>query len=286
MLPFAKLHGCGNDYVHLDGFAGPLPPEAAWPALARALSDRHRGIGGDGLIIIRPAADADAEMVMFNADGSRSEMCGNGIRCAAKLAFDRGHVASRQPRWSTGAGVLALDLLVDGGRCLGSTVGMGRPRLTPADVPVVHDGPGPRLDLDLAVAGHRVALIAVGMGNPHAVCEVEDPARAPVAELGPLIERHPRFPNRTNVEFVRVRGTVIEQRTWERGSGETQACGTGACAATVAMILAGRLPGRAATVRLLGGELAVRWSGDDADVAMTGPAELAFTGVWPGPMPT
>ncbi|MFM2089860.1 MAG: hypothetical protein RLZZ127_349 [Planctomycetota bacterium] len=281
-LPFAKMHGCGNDYVYLDGFRDRLPPEAAWPDLAVAMSDRHRGIGSDGLIVVRPHPDADAEMVMLNSDGSRSEMCGNGLRCATRLAWDRGHVPARTARMATGAGILAVEPAAGGG----ARVSMGRPRLAPELVPVLHPGPGPRLDLELEAAGHRLAFQAVGMGNPHAVCVVPDPDTFPVAAVGPRIEHHQAFPRRTNVEFTARLSDedgwpVIRQRTWERGAGETLACGTGACAVAVAWIQAGRIPGRRAIVRLSGGDLRIAWPADDADVVMEGPATWVFEGRWP-----
>lgn len=284
-MRFTKMHGCANDYVYVDGWSEPLPADL--PALAVAVSDRHRGIGGDGLIIVGPGRDgADADMRVFNADGSESEMCGNGIRCAGKLAWDHGRLAgNRSPRFSTGAGVLRVDLRFAAGACDGAAVAMGRPRLTPAEVPVRHPGPGPRLELDLEAAGQHLHFLAVGMGNPHAVTVVADPDAFPVAAVGPVIERHPAFPRRTNVEFTAVRGSeggvpVIRQRTWERGSGITQACGTGACAVTVAHILLGSIAAREAIVRLDGGDLRIAWPADDAEVRMEGEAVTAFEGVW------
>ena len=284
-MRFTKMHGCGNDYVYLDAWGERLPDAAAWPALARAVSDRHTGIGADGLIVIGPAGDADARMTMFNADGSESEMCGNGIRCAAKLAWDHGRVGTRSPRIATGAGVLTVDLRFDGQVCTGASVDMGRPRLSPADVPVQHAGPGPLLELHLPAAGASHRLLAVGMGNPHAVCFVSDPDTFPVHTVGPIIEQHASFPRRTNVEFVARLADeaglpVLRQRTWERGSGETQACGTGACATVVAAILDRRIPGREAIVRLNGGNLHVAWLEDGGAVRMTGPAVTVFEGVW------
>ncbi|MBA2480775.1 MAG: diaminopimelate epimerase [Planctomycetes bacterium] len=283
-MRFTKMHGCGNDYVYVDAWRERLPADL--PGCARRISDRHTGVGADGLIIVGPSRLADARMTMFNADGSRSEMCGNGIRCAAKLAYDHGHVRARSMRFETGAGVLAVDLRMRGTRVVGASVAMGAPRLTPGLVPVRRAGRGPKLVVTVAAAGGRHRLIAVGMGNPHAVCFVDDPDRFPVAEVGAAIERHPTFPKRTNVEFVaRLRDErgrpVLRQRTWERGSGETQACGTGACAVLVAAILDGRIDRRDATIRLDGGDLEVSWPTDDATVIMTGPAVSVFSGVWP-----
>jgi diaminopimelate epimerase len=283
-MRFTKMHGCGNDYVYVDRWAEQLPAEVA--ALARAVSDRHTGIGADGLIAIGPSAVADARMEMWNADGSPAEMCGNGIRCAVKLALDRGRVAGGPVRVETGAGVLTVEPVRRDGAVWGARVAMGRPRLTPAAVPVDHPGPGPLLELRLDAAGARHRLLAVGMGNPHAVCFVENPERFPVAGVGAALEAHPAFPRRTNVHFVARLGEqdglpVLHQRTWERGAGETLACGTGACAATVAAILDRRIQGRSAIVRLRGGDLRIDWPADDAEVVMTGPAVEVFSGEWP-----
>jgi diaminopimelate epimerase len=280
-MRFTKMQGCGNDYVYVDAWSERLPRDLA--PLARRVSDRHAGVGGDGLIVIAPSRVADLKMVMLNADGSTSEMCGNGIRCAAKLARDRGRARGRSLKVETGAGVLTVDLQLRAGEVVGASVLMGRPRLRPSEVPVRLAARGPRLPLTLRVAGRALPLLAVGMGNPHAVAFVDDPERYPVAEVGPLVERHARFPRRTNVEFVARRRDerglpVLRQRTWERGSGETQACGTGACATLVAAVLDRRIRGRAATIRLNGGDLLVEWPADDAEVRLTGPAVTVFEG--------
>ncbi len=280
-MHFTKMHGCGNDYVYLDGWTALLPADL--PALARRVSDRHTGIGSDGLIVVGPSTSAHARMQMFNADGSQAEMCGNGLRCAAKLAFDHGHVRSASMRFETGAGILSVELALSGELCTGATVMMGRPRLTPAEVPVLHQGPGPLLELAPLISGQPHRLLAVGMGNPHAVCFVDDAERFPLREVGPLIEHHPSFPRRTNFEVVARLADeqglpVLRQRTWERGSGETQACGTGACATVVAAILDRRIAGREAVVRLDGGDLRVAWPDDDADVRLSGPAVTVCDG--------
>jgi diaminopimelate epimerase len=280
-MRFTKMHGCGNDYVYVDAWSERLPRDLA--PLARRVSDRHTGVGGDGLIVIAPSRVADLKMVMLNADGSTSEMCGNGIRCAAKLAHDRGRARGRSLKVETGAGVLTVDLLERAGEVVGASVLMGRPRLRPAQVPVRLSARGPRLPLTLRVGGRSLALLAVGMGNPHAVAFVDDPERFPVTEIGPLVEHHARFPRRTNVEFVARRRDerglpVLRQRTWERGSGETQACGTGACATLVAAVIDRRIRGRAATIRLNGGDLRVEWPGDEAEVRLTGEAVTVFEG--------
>ncbi len=283
-MRFTKMHGCGNDYVYVDAWAEDLPEDL--PGLARRMSDRHTGIGSDGLIIIGPSSAADVQMTMYNSDGSQSEMCGNGIRCAAKLAYDHKRVRSGEIRFSTGAGLLEVDLLFGTRKeVIGAAVMMGRPRLTPAQVPVLHDGPGPKMRIRLLIDKQPYKLLAVGMGNPHAIIFVDDPDAFPVAKDGAAIERHAKFPRRTNVEFVsRIPDEaglpVLRQRTWERGAGETQACGTGACAVTVAAILDGMIPGREATVRLNGGDLRIAWPRDDASVRMTGPAVTVFEGTW------
>jgi diaminopimelate epimerase len=284
-MRFFKMHGCGNDYVLLDGFDEALPRAGALPELARRLSDRHTGIGADGLILLLPSRHADARMVMYNADGSRAEMCGNGLRLAAKLAWDRRHCRRRDLRFETGAGILDVHLHLRDSTCVGATVQMGRPRLTPAAVPVVHPGPGPKLVIPVRLQGRSLRLLAVGMGNPHAVCFVRDPDAIPLQELGPLLEHHPRFPRRTNVEFVARCGfdhglPLLRQRTWERGAGETQACGTGACAVLVAAILMRKIPGRKAILRLNGGDLRACWPSDDASVQLSGPAVTMFAGDW------
>jgi len=283
-MRFTKMHGCGNDYVYVDAWAEDLPIDVA--GLARRVSDRHTGVGADGLIIVGPGAGADAQMTMYNADGSQSEMCGNGIRCAAKLAYEHKRVRAGNVRFLTGAGLLDVELLFGLRKeVIGATVMMGKPRLTPAAVPVLHPGPGPIMRVRLAIDKQPYKMLAVGMGNPHAVIFVDNPEQFPVAKVGAAIERHAKFPRRTNVEFVarlpdEAGLPVLRQRTWERGAGETQACGTGACAVTVAAILEGIIPGREATVRLNGGDLRIAWPRDDAAVRMTGPAVTVFEGVW------
>jgi diaminopimelate epimerase len=282
-MRFTKMHGCGNDYVLLDGWAQALPDEKALSALSVAISNRHTGVGSDGLIAIAPSQAADARMLMFNSDGSASEMCGNGLRCAAKLAWDNGRVRKPRMRFETGAGILEVALDLDEkGHCSGATVDMGRPRLTPVEVPVRHPGPGPKMEMTI----DQQRLIAVGMGNPHAVCFVDDVDHFEVARIGASIERAPAFPRRANVEFVKrlpdEHGqAVLRQRTWERGAGETMACGTGACAAVVAAILDGRITTREAIVRLNGGDLSVAWPADNATVSMSGPAVTICAIDWP-----
>ncbi len=279
-LPFTKMQGCGNDYVYVDGFHHDVDDP---PALARAISDRRFGVGSDGLILVLPSERADVRMRMWNADGSESEMCGNGLRCVAKFAYERG-LAPRRPRLTaeTGAGVLALDLDVRDGRVEAVTVDMGEPVLECARIPVAGPLAGagrPVVDEPLAVGDRTLRVTCVSMGNPHCVTFVDDAKAFPVERYGPLIENHPAFPRRTNAEFVQVvsRGEVV-QRTWERGAGETWACGTGASAVCVAGALTGRTD-RRVLVHLLGGDLRIEWR-EDGHVLKTGPAVAVFDGVW------
>lgn len=276
-IPFTKMQGCGNDYVYVDGFRHAVADPVA---LAKAVSDRRFGVGSDGLILILPSDKADVRMRMWNADGSESEMCGNGIRCVAKYAFERG-LAPRRPRLTaeTGAGVLALDLDVRGGVVEAVTVDMGAPRLERADVPML-GAPGRVVDEPLAAGDRTFRVTCLSMGNPHCVIWVDDVAAFPVERYGPLLEHHAVFPRRTNVEFVQAvgRGEVV-QRTWERGAGETWACGTGASAVAVAGALTGRTD-RDVLVHLRGGDLRLQWGPDD-HVRKTGPAVVVFEGQWP-----
>jgi len=271
-LEFTKMHGAGNDFVVLDGVRGALPPIEP---LARRLCDRHFGIGADQLLVARPSEAADFRMEIFNADGSQVEMCANGIRAFYKFLRDRGHTDADEIRVETLGGVVRP-------RWAGPdrvTVDMGRPVLAPAKIPTrLAEGDGPVLDAPLEIAGQTLRVSSVSMGNPHAVVFVDDPETAPVTTLGPAIEHHPAFPNRVNVEFVAVRDRGhIRQRTWERGTGETLACGSGACAVAVVSILRGVVD-RAVRVELRGGTLEIEWPGDAASVRMTGPAAEVFTG--------
>ena len=273
-LDFTKMHGAGNDFVVLDGLREALPVDLA--ALARRLADRHFGVGADQVLVLRPSSAADVRMEIYDADGSQVEMCGNGIRAAFKYLRDRG-VTSRdeiavetlggivRPRWA-GADRVRVD--------------MGRPVLAPAKIPtrLGSGGEGPVVDAPLEVDGVTWRVTSLSMGNPHAVLYVEDVERAPVHELGPRIENHPAFPNRVNVEFVQVLTRErVRQRTWERGTGETLACGSGACAVVVASVLRAAT-GRDVTVELRGGELGIAWPDDAASVFMTGPAAEVFRG--------
>lgn len=272
-LEFTKMHGAGNDFVVLDGVRRELPADLA--AAARRLSDRHFGVGADQVLVLRPSSAADVRMDIYDADGSQVEMCGNGIRAVLKFLRDRGHVDADEISVETLGGVVRPRWMGDDQ----VRVDMGRPVLAPAKIPTrLGSGEGPVLREPLEVAGQRLEISAVSMGNPHAVVYVDDVDAFPVERVGPALEAHPAFPNRVNAEFVQLvdRGRV-RQRTWERGTGETLACGSGACAVAVASILNG-LVDRELAVSLRGGELALAWPADDAHVFMTGPAAEVFTG--------
>ncbi len=273
------MHGLGNDYVYVSLFDQPAPADAA--ALSRAVSDRNFGIGSDGLILIGPSDRADARMRMFNADGSEGEMCGNGVRCVAKYIHDRGLARKDRVTVETGRGVLALDLEVEAGRVRRVRVDMGAPILDAASIPTTLAG-DPVVDALLTATGRELRVTAVSMGNPHAVAYVEDVGRFPLAEVGPAVENHPSFPKRVNAHFVGVIGPgEVRMRTWERGSGPTLACGTGACAVCVAGVLTGRT-GPKLLAHLPGGDLELEWAGPGQSVFMTGPATEVFNGEWPG----
>ena len=260
-MRFVKMHGLGNDYIFFNCMDS-LPEDPG--GLSRRLSDRHFGVGGDGIICVCPSDRVDFQMRMFNADGSEGVMCGNGIRCFGKYVYDRGLTAKTRLAVETPAGVRELTLLTQGGGVQGATVDMGAPVV---GLPVM-----------VEAGGVRYAAVPVSMGNPHAVVEVDDPAALDLKALGPLFERCPVFPHRVNAEFIRVLNRQeLELRVWERGSGETLACGTGACAAAAAMITAGRLD-REAVVHLAGGDLRVQWEEKSGHMLMTGPAETVFDG--------
>lgn len=274
-MKFTKMHGAGNDYVYINGFEEQVDDPAG---LAQRVSSRQFGIGSDGLILILPSAVADVRMRMFNLDGSESEMCGNGIRCVAKYAYDHGLVDSLEISVETAAGILSLTLFTgSSGLVERVRVNMGKPKLTRGEIPMAGPVTETAVAVPIELAGTSYELTAVSMGNPHAVVFVDDVETFPVAEIGVLIENHEWFPERVNVEFVQVvsSGEVI-QRTWERGSGETLACGTGASAVTVAGVLTGRT-GRKIVNHLRGGDLELEWIEDGA-VMMTGPAVEVFSG--------
>lgn len=277
-MRFTKMHGIGNDYVYVNCFEEKLPGDIA--ELAQRVSDRHFSIGGDGLILICPSDNgADARMRMFNADGSESEMCGNGLRCVAKYVYDHG--ICRQPtlRLQTGRGILSVDLEVKGDKVARATVNMGPPILEAAKIPTKLPG-DPVVNVPLTVDGRTFEVTAVSMGNPHCVIFVEKATDELVLGFGPKIEHSPMFPARVNVEFIEVISkTEVRQRTWERGSGETLACGTGASAVCVAGVLTGRTEKRIVN-HLLGGDLELEWRDADHCVYKTGPAVEVFSGVW------
>ena len=282
-MKFTKMHGAGNDYVYVDARS----EDRDWSELSRQMSDRHFGVGGDGLILIKNSDVADLKMSMFNADGSEAEMCGNGIRCFVKYAVDRGIVSDSAASVSveTLAGIRQIATITEDGRVTGARVSMGTPILTPKDVPVKLEsageyGPGPVLGYPLQMDGHDLPLSFVSMGNPHAVTFIDTPvAEFPLHAVGPKIEHHSIFPNRVNFEIVNVDSpTRLTARVWERGSGETLACGTGACGIAVASILNGHSKDTV-DITLPGGTLKVDWDGQ-GEVYLEGPAEEVFSGEW------
>ncbi|HKA28465.1 MAG TPA: diaminopimelate epimerase [Candidatus Binatia bacterium] len=271
-LAFAKLHGTANDFVYVDARRG-LPRDPA--TLAPALCDRHRGIGADGLILLLDSTQADCRMRIFNADGSVAEMCGNGIRGFAKYVLDRELVRGIPLRVETDAGVKVVQPELEGGRVVRVAVDMGAPVWDGRTIPV--DADGEVVEHPFEVDGRDYRVTCVSMGNPHCVVFVDDVASLPLATLGPRFEHHPFFPRRVNTEFIRVVGPAdLEMRVWERGAGETLACGTGACAAAVAAARTGRT-GRRVRVALPGGSLDIDWQADD-HVRMSGDAVEVFDG--------
>jgi len=272
------MQGLGNDYVYVNCFEETV----AHPSeMAVQVSDRHFGIGADGLILIKPSTKADFEMEMYNADGSRGEMCGNGIRCVAKYVYDYGLTDQTHISIETLGGIKYLDLIVEEGRVRLVKVDMGSPVLEAEQIPII--GLGNRvLDETIRVDDMEYRITGVSMGNPHGVVFLKDVKNLEIEKIGPLFEHHECFPNRVNTEFVHVLDRhTAEMRVWERGSGETLACGTGACAVAVACVLNG-LTEEEVTVKLLGGELQIRWDREKDRVYMTGPAEVVFDGEWPG----
>lgn len=277
-MRFTKMHGAGNDYVYVNCFQESLPADA--PELARQMSHRHFGIGGDGLILIRPSEVADARMQMFNADGSEAEMCGNGIRCVAKYVYDHGICRQSTLRIETGAGVLSVEVETKNDKVDRVRVDMGEPILEASRIPTKLSG-SPVVDAELVVEGRAFRVTSVSMGNPHCIVFVDSASDDLVLGVGPKIEKHEAFPAKVNVEFIEVISpTEIRQRTWERGSGETWACGTGASAVCVAGVLAGKTE-RKIWNHLLGGDLELEWDEASNHVFMTGPATEVFSGEWP-----
>ena len=279
-MKFTKMHGCGNDYVYVNGFEEHIDAEQK-PELVRKLSDRHFGIGGDGVIFINPGKTAEFEMEMYNADGTRAQMCGNGIRCVAKYVYDY-HLTDKTSITIESFGkVKYLELtLGDGGKVSTVRVNMGAPILKASEVPVISDNEQV-IDEEITVNGDNYKMTCVSMGNPHAVVFVDDVADLKdfaIEQIGPYFENHERFPERTNTEFVRIIDrNNVQMRVWERGTGETLACGTGCCATTVACVLNG-LTDTKVNVHVLGGVILCEWDREENLVYMTGPATTVYEG--------
>lgn len=279
-MHFIKMHGIGNDYIYVDEFLYKAPADIG--DAARLASDRHTGIGGDGLILIQPSQIADCKMRMFNADGSEGRMCGNAIRCIARYMLERHPeiCPGDTVRIETLSGIKIVTAQRDAeGKPSMLRADMGAPGLSPESIPVLTATPQ---DLSIEVPGFSGSGVCVSMGSPHIVFFIDsDPSELDIAHIGPAIESHSLFPERVNVEFVQVQPDgSLKMRVWERGSGETMACGTGACATAVAAMLKGRTPQRTATVHLRGGDLIIEWNPDNNRVYMTGPAALVFEGEW------
>ena len=273
-MKFTKMHGIGNDYVYVNCFEETVEDPSK---TAKFVSDRHFGIGSDGLILIKPSETADCEMDMYNMDGSQGAMCGNGIRCVAKYVYDHGIVPKTHLRIATKSGIKELDLTVENEKVSQVRVNMGSPILTAAQIPVLTQEET-AIAHPITVGGETYHFTGVSMGNPHAIVYLDDVEHLDIAKIGPLFEHHSLFPDRINTEFVKVLDRqTVQMRVWERGSGETLACGTGACAVTVSSIL-NALTDDEITVRLLGGDLKIRWDRAKNLVYMTGPATTVFDG--------
>ena len=275
-MKFTKMHGCGNDYVYVNGFEENIADEAK---AAIIVSDRHFGIGADGLIIIKPSDIADFEMVMYNADGSRGAMCGNGVRCVAKYVYDHKLTDKTSISVASMGSIKYIDVDVENGKVVSAKVDMGSPVLEAKKIPVLSENEK-AVNEKITVDGKDYLMTCVSMGNPHAVVFTDIPvSEFPLEKIGPKFENNPVFPDRVNTEFVNITDRKnLNMRVWERGSGETLACGTGTCATVVAAILNGYADNDV-TVHLIGGDLKISWSGNEADsVFMTGPAETVFSG--------
>ncbi len=273
-MKFTKMHGLGNDYVYVNCFAEKVEDPVA---LARFVSERHFGVGSDGLILIGPSETADFKMSMYNADGSQAEMCGNGIRCVAKYVYDYGLTDQTEVSIETLAGIKKLKLTVEDGKVALVRVNMGQPELDPSKIPVKAKE-NPAVDVPIEVRGRTYRMTCVSMGNPHAVLFVKNVKDLDLESIGPEFENHTAFPRRINTEFVEIEDRKhVRMRVWERGSGETLACGTGACATAVACVLNG-LTDEDVTVHLLGGDLQIHWDRNENLVYMTGPATVVFDG--------
>ncbi len=275
-MKFTKMHGCGNDYIYINGMTETIPQEEK-PALVKRVSDRHFGIGGDGVIFINASDVADFEMEMYNADGSRAEMCGNGIRCVAKYVYDNGLTNKTDISVTSCGRIMFLRLFLKNRKVDTVRVNMGVPELSAEKIPVLCDKER-AVDEPIVVAGKEYKMTCVSMGNPHAVVFVDDVMGLELPKIGPYFENHERFPKRTNTEFVEILDrSTVKMRVWERGTGETLACGTGSCATVIACILNG-LTDDTVTVKLIGGDLEITWDRSSNLVFMTGPAATVFEG--------
>ncbi len=277
-MKFTKMHGCGNDYIYVNGFEEQVPAENK-ERIVMALSDRHFGIGGDGVIFINPSNMADFEMEMYNADGSRAEMCGNGIRSVAKYVYDRGMTSGDVFTVVSCGKVKYMEIMEkdNQGKAVLIRVNMGEPELVANNIPVVSDNELV-IDEEILVNGQEYHMTCVSMGNPHAVVFMDDVKNMDIEAIGPYFENHERFPKRVNTEFVKIiDDDNVEMRVWERGSGETLACGTGCCATVVACVLNG-LTNNKVTVHVLGGKLLIEWNREENTIYMTGPATTVFEG--------
>lgn len=278
MLKFTKMQGLGNDYVYVDALTNHFPETTDWSKIAKYISPRRFSIGSDGLIVILPSSVAHCRMLMFNVDGSIGEMCGNGIRCLAKYYYE--HIAKHNPLTvETLAGVLELTLTIKEGLVTLIRVNMGRPRLKLGEIPMTGEPQSLATNIELQLENGDLYLgTGVNLGNPHFVIEVLDVDHFPVEKIGPLIENHPRFPHRANIEFISVLDRkTIKMRVWERGSGETWACGTGACASTITARLQDKADAKV-TVKLRGGDLFIEWPELTSPIFMTGPAVEVYSG--------
>lgn len=274
-MKFTKMHGCGNDYVYVNCLKGRVENPSE---VSKMVSDRHFGIGSDGLILIKPSDVADFEMDMYNADGSQGAMCGNGIRCVAKYVYDYGLTDKTSISVNTKSGIKYLDLTIEDGKAVMIRVNMGSPVLEAGDIPVISDN-AQVIDETIQVDGEEYRMTCISMGNPHAVICMDDIENLNIEEIGPKFEKHHRFPDRINTEFIKILDkNTVQMRVWERGSGETLACGTGACAVAVAAILNNLVEGNQVAVQLLGGTLQITWDREENLVYMTGPATTVYEG--------
>lgn len=273
-MKFTKMEGCGNDYVYVNGFENQFENPGE---VSRIVSDRHFAIGSDGMIVINPSNVADFKMSMYNADGSEGKMCGNGIRCVAKYVYDNKMTDKTTITVETLSGIKTLELNVNGDKVETVRVNMGAPEITASKVPVIFDKEN-MIDESININGKEYKITCVSMGNPHAITFIEDTDSLDIESIGPLFEKNKIFPDRVNTEFIQiVDRNTIKMRVWERGSGETFACGTGACASVVACVLNGKTE-NIVTVKLLGGDLLIEYNKEENTVYMTGPAKVAFTG--------